>query len=60
MKYLSGTALFKELGVHPAIISGCLQHHEKASWTSFHDLKNDALSQIPSRVIIPKIKQKAA
>jgi HTH-type transcriptional regulator/antitoxin HigA len=50
----------KELGIHPAIICGCLQHHEQASWASFHELKTDAISQIPSRVIIPKIKQKAA
>jgi HTH-type transcriptional regulator/antitoxin HigA len=27
------------LGVHPGIVVGCLQHHKKASWTSFHELK---------------------
>jgi HTH-type transcriptional regulator/antitoxin HigA len=52
--------LAKELKLHPAIICGCLQHHEKASWTSFHELKTDALSQIPSHVIISKVNQNAA
>jgi len=28
-----------ELGVHPGIVAGCLQHHAKASWKSFHELK---------------------
>ena len=51
--------LAKELGVHPAIICGCLQHHGKASWTSFHELKTDALSQIPTRVIISRVNQRA-
>jgi HTH-type transcriptional regulator/antitoxin HigA len=28
-----------ELGLHPGIVAGCLQHHKKASYTSFHELK---------------------
>ncbi len=28
-----------ELGLHPGIVAGCLQHHGQASWGSFHDLK---------------------
>lgn len=28
-----------ELGLHPGIVAGCLQHHGKAAWTSFHELK---------------------
>lgn len=29
----------QELGLHPGIIAGCLQHHKKAAWTSFHEFK---------------------
>ncbi len=32
-------AVASELGLHPGIVAGCLQHHGKASYTSFHDLK---------------------
>ncbi len=32
-------AVAREVGLHPGIVAGCLQHHGKASWTSFHDLK---------------------
>ncbi len=28
-----------ELGLHPGLVVGCLQHHRKASYTSFHELK---------------------
>jgi HTH-type transcriptional regulator/antitoxin HigA len=36
-----------ELGLHPAVVAGALQHHGKASWTSFHELKE------PVRTILP-------
>jgi len=29
----------QELGVHPGIVAGCLQHHKRAAWTSFHEFK---------------------
>lgn len=29
----------QSLGLHPGIVAGCLQHHNKAAWTSFHKLK---------------------
>lgn len=29
----------KRLNLSPAIVAGCLQHHKKAAWTSFHELK---------------------
>lgn len=28
-----------ELGLHPGIVAGCLQHHGRAAWASFHELK---------------------
>lgn len=34
----------KELGLHPGIVAGCLQHHKKASYTSFHELKPEVRS----------------
>jgi hypothetical protein len=27
------------MGLQPDIVAGCLQHHKRASWTSFHELK---------------------
>ena len=33
------TATASELGLHPGIVAGCLQHNQKASYLSFHDLK---------------------
>ena len=32
-------AVAEQLGLHPGIVAGCLQHHKRASWTSFHELK---------------------
>lgn len=32
-------AVAQELGLHPGVVAGCLQHHKKAAWTSFHDFK---------------------
>jgi HTH-type transcriptional regulator/antitoxin HigA len=32
-------ATASDLGLHPGIVAGCLQHHKKASYLSFHDLK---------------------
>lgn len=28
-----------ELSIHPCVVAGCLQHHKKAAWSSFHELK---------------------
>ncbi len=30
----------RRLNISTAIIAGCLQHHKKASWNSFHELKS--------------------
>jgi HTH-type transcriptional regulator/antitoxin HigA len=35
-----------KVGLHPGIVAGCLQHHGKASWQSFHDLKPEVRSSI--------------
>jgi len=32
-------ATASELGLHPGIVAGCLQHHKKASYSSFHEFK---------------------
>ena len=32
-------AVAQDLGLHPGIVAGCLQHHGKAAWTSFHEFK---------------------
>ena len=32
-------AVAQDLGLHPGVVAGCLQHHKKAAWTSFHQLK---------------------
>lgn len=37
-------AIASELGLHPGIVAGCLQHHQKASYTSFHELKPEVRS----------------
>jgi HTH-type transcriptional regulator/antitoxin HigA len=29
----------RELSLHPSLVVGCLQHHKKAAWSSFHELK---------------------
>lgn len=45
-------AVASELGLHPGIVAGCLQHHKRASYASFHDLKPEvraALKQEGSR-----------
>jgi HTH-type transcriptional regulator/antitoxin HigA len=34
----------RELGVHPGVVAGCLQHHKKAAWTSFHQFKSEVRS----------------
>lgn len=39
-------AVAAELGLHPGIVAGCLQHHKKAAWTSFHDLKPEVRSAL--------------
>jgi len=36
--------LASELRLHPGIVAGCLQHHKKAAYTSFHDLKPEVRS----------------
>lgn len=37
-------AAASELRLHPGIVAGCLQHHKKASYSSFHDLKQPVRS----------------
>ena len=34
----------QELRVHPGIVAGCLQHHKRAAWTSFHEFKSEVRS----------------
>jgi len=36
-----------ELGLHPGIVAGSLQHHGMAAWTSFHELKEPVKSSLP-------------
>lgn len=38
-----------ELGLHPGIVVGCLQHHKKASYTSFHDMKTAVRAVLEGR-----------
>lgn len=35
------------LGLHPALVAGCLQHDGKASWTSFHAMKCGVSHELP-------------
>ena len=35
-----------DLGLHPGIVAGCLQHNKKASYSSFHDLKPAVRSKL--------------
>lgn len=37
-------ATASDLGLHPGIVAGCLQHNKKASYSSFHDLKTTVRS----------------
>jgi len=34
-------AVSERLGLHPGVVAGCLQHHGKAAWTSFHEFKSE-------------------
>jgi len=34
-------AVAEQLGLHHGVIAGCLQHHKKAAWTSFHEFKSE-------------------
>ena len=38
----------ENLGLHPAIVAGSLQHHKKAAWTSFHELKEPVRADLPT------------
>ncbi len=37
-----------ELGLHPAVVAGSLQHQGTAAWTSFHELKEPVKHLLPS------------
>lgn len=34
-------AVAERLGLHPGVVAGCLQHHGKAAWSSFHEFKDE-------------------
>ena len=38
----------EDLGVHPAVVAGALQHHKQAAWTSFHELKEPVRANLPT------------
>ena len=37
----------ERLGLHPAIVRGCLQHHGRASYKALHKLKPKASALLP-------------
>ena len=41
-----------DLSLHPGIVAGCLQHHKKANYTSFHELKPKVRPMIPLGYVI--------
>lgn len=40
----------QDLGLHPGIVAGCLQHYKKAAWTSFHQLKPAVRPLLPKAI----------